>query len=88
MTYRISTKDANLLQNVAAHLSDTFADTALEQLLEARAGVNETIAMLADALDAIVHSLVHSLSEFDDEGLIEHTQQMMAARAALARVKA
>jgi hypothetical protein len=79
MTYRISTKDANLLQNVAAHLSDTFADTALEQLLEARAGVNETIAILADALEAIAGSDTVRMVNID-----LHEK----ARAALARVKA
>lgn len=48
----------------------------------ALAQVDAAVAELTEALRAIVASL----AEHDDEGMIEHAEQMITARAALARV--
>ena len=47
------------------------------------------VALIAAAPDlyAALRDIVASLAEHDDEGMIEHAAQMMAARAALARVE-
>lgn len=41
-----------------------------------------------DRLAVALKDIVKSLSDQDDEGMIEHTEQMIAARAALALVNA
>ena len=42
------------------------------------------IAAAPELLEAL-EAIVNSLSEHDDEGMIEHTDQMQAARAAIAK---
>jgi hypothetical protein len=52
-------------------------------LAEAQANAR-LIAAAPELLEAL-QALVKSLSDQDDEGLIEHAQQMVAARAAIAK---
>lgn len=53
--------------------------------LPARANAR-LIAAAPDLLEAL-KAIVKSLADQDDEGLIEHAQQMIDARAAIAKVK-
>jgi hypothetical protein len=57
-------------------VSQAFANDAIEAY--------ERIRLNAPQLLEALEALVASLSDQDDEGMIEHTEQIMAARAAIA----
>ena len=73
-------------QPEALRLADILDLGSRQFNMEAAAELRRLHALNAELLEAL-QNIVKSLADHDDEGMIEHAEQMIAARAAIAKAE-
>ena len=76
------------IRETATHIAVIGANNeALFHEYKGNTGVKEDARLIAAAPDLLnaLQAIVKSLADQDDEGMIEHAQQMIDARAAIAK---
>ena len=81
--------DMSTQQPEALRLSEIPSDYSgftIVETQQAQAELRRLHALNAELLSAL-QNIVKSLADHDDEGMIEHAEQMIAARAAIAKAE-